>query len=83
MNKKTNKADERDYLKTDRIEEANIADINQKGMVLYGANINLARVFPEIHDGLKPVERRILYIMYAIMKLAKIERRKDKDVYHK
>ena len=83
MSKKTNKADEKDYLKSDRIEEANIADINQKGMILYGANINLARVFPEIHDGLKPVERRILYIMYAIMKLAKIEHRKDKDVYHK
>ena len=81
--RKTSKVDEREYLKTDRIEEANIAEINQKGMTLYGANINLARVFPEIHDGLKPVERRILYTMFALMKLAKIERRKDKDVYHK
>ena len=53
--RKTSKVDEREYLKTDRIEEANIAEINQKGMTLYGANINLARVFPEIHDGLKPV----------------------------
>jgi DNA gyrase subunit A len=81
--RKTSKVDEREYLKTDRIEEANIAEINQKGMTLYGANINLARVFPEIHDGLKPVERRILYTMFALMKLAKIERRKGKDVYHK
>lgn len=81
--RKTSKVDEREYLKTDRIEEANIAEVNQKGMILYGANINLARVFPEIHDGLKPVERRILYTMFALMKLARIERRKDKDVYHK
>ena len=81
--RKSGKVDEREYLRTDRIEKANIADISQKGMILYGANINLARVFPEIHDGLKPVERRILYMMFAIMKLVKIERRKDKDVYHK
>ena len=81
--KKSGKVEEHEYLKTDRIDRANIADVSQRGMVLYGANVNLARVLPEIHDGLKPVERRILYTMFALMKLAKIERRKDKDVYHK
>ena len=81
--RKSSKVDEREYLNTDRIEQANIADVSQKGMVLYGANINLARVLPEIHDGLKPVERRILYTMFDTMKLARIERRKDKDIYHK
>ena len=63
--------DEQVYLDDSRIERANIADLNTENMKLYGANINLARVFPEIHDGLKLVERRILFAMYAISKVVK------------
>ena len=63
--------DEQVYLDDSRIERANIADLNTENMKLYGANINLARVFPEIHDGLKLVERRILFAMYAISKAVK------------
>ena len=63
--------DERVYLDDSRIERANIADLNTENMKLYGANINLARVFPEIHDGLKLVERRILFAMYYISKAIK------------
>lgn len=57
-----------DYINIDNIETANIAELNTENMKLYGANINLARVFPDVHDGLKLVERRILYSMYAITK---------------
>lgn len=63
--------DEEVYMDDTRIERANIADLNTENMKLYGANINLARVFPEIHDGLKLVERRILFAMYYISKAIK------------
>lgn len=53
------------YEEDKNIETANIANLNITNMKIYGANINLARVFPEIHDGLKLVERRILYTMYT------------------
>lgn len=59
------------YLDDSRTEQRNIAELNTENMKLYGANINIARVFPEIHDGLKSVERRILYTMYAIIKATK------------
>ena len=31
---------------------------------IHGSNINIARITPEVIDGLKPVQRRVLYIMY-------------------
>jgi len=59
------------YHDTKNVKEANIADLSTENMKIYGANINLARVFPEVHDGLKLVERRILYAMYTICKATK------------
>lgn len=54
-----------------------IADHNTEKMKLYGANVNLARMIPDIRDGLKPVERRIIYSMYefskAISKFKKVQ----------
>ena len=56
--------DEKIYLDDKRIEKENIAELNTNNMKIYGMNINLARVFPEVHDGLKLVERRIFFTMY-------------------
>lgn len=33
-------------------------------MCLYGVNVNLQRAIPMVQDGLKPVQRRLLYQMY-------------------
>lgn len=63
--------DEKIYLDDKRIEKENIAELNTNNMKIYGMNINLARVFPEVHDGLKLVERRILFTMYAVAKATK------------
>ena len=63
--------DIKSYLNTDRVEVSNIAGLCTDIMKIYGANINLARVFPEVHDGLKLVERRILFAMYTISKAYK------------
>ena len=56
------------YLDDTNVEQANIAKLNTEQMQKYGANINLARVFPDIHDGLKLIERRIIYTMGVLMK---------------
>jgi len=44
--------------------DINIAEINKEYSLIHGTNINLARVIPAITDGLKPVQRRLLYIMF-------------------
>lgn len=51
-----------DYNKN--IESANISDMCEEYMKIYGANTNIQRHLPDIYDGLKPGERRILYTMY-------------------
>lgn len=56
--------------------DTNIPDIDfavlaQDYMCKYGANINLQRAIPMIIDGLKPVQRRLLYMMYEHYKTAK------------
>ena len=47
-----------------RIEIQNIGDLCKKHMQIFGANNNLMRHLPSLVDGLKPVERRILWAMY-------------------
>ena len=53
---------------SDKIEEKfidrNIGQLCKEYDCIRGANINLARIAPDFIDGLKPVQRRALYIMY-------------------
>lgn len=49
---------------TEHIVEENIADMAEEWKKLCGANQNLYRYFPSAIDGLKPVQRRFLYMMY-------------------
>lgn len=44
--------------------DRNIAELCEIFDCTRGANINIARITPDLIDGLKPVQRRALYIMY-------------------
>jgi len=44
--------------------KVNIAEKAEEWQKIYGANKNLYRYFPSLIDGLKPVERRLLYGLY-------------------
>ena len=50
---------------TGKIYEANIADQSLEYWKLFSANRNLMRHIPSTIDGLKPVQRRILYDLYS------------------
>ena len=50
------------------IEEVNIGEYNKRGMLLFGANVQLARAIPDLRDGFKPVGRRVLYSIARIAK---------------
>lgn len=49
------------------ISYSDIAVATEEDMKIFGANINILRNVPLLVDGLKPVERRILYTMYSEM----------------
>ena len=63
--------DPNDYQREDNIHEVNIGDFNYNGMKIYGSNVTLMRAIPDIIDGFKPVERRILYATAFIAKALK------------
>jgi len=46
----------------------NIAELCMQYDKIHGVNINIARITPDFCDGLKPVLRRALYIMYLMNK---------------
>lgn len=48
----------------DNILDVEVAPLSTRYMSLYGVNINLQRAIPFVQDGLKPVQRRILYQLY-------------------
>jgi DNA gyrase subunit A len=55
-----------DFRADNLIDDADVADFNKAGMVIYQANVNYSRQISRAEDSLKPVERRILYTMYTI-----------------
>ena len=57
----------------DKIPEEELYPVATKYMMLYGVNVNMQRSIPMISDGLKPVHRRILYIIYKDHKLNKVK----------
>lgn len=46
------------------IKNINIYDYNKEMIMIYGANVNIARAIPDVRDDLKYVERRLLYTMF-------------------
>lgn len=46
------------------VEDVNVSDALQKWMAIYGTEVNTDRAIPDFRDGLKPVQRRILYVAW-------------------
>ena len=52
--------------KYDQIEVVDIADKMRSSFLDYSMSVIVARALPDIRDGLKPVQRRILYGMNSL-----------------
>lgn len=48
------------------IEDRDIGEYNKEKMSIFALNVNCARQLPALEDSLKPVERRVLYVMYLM-----------------
>ena len=58
--------DVNEFENDDNVEDQDIGTYNLEKMSLFALNINCARQLPALEDSLKPVERRILYVMYLL-----------------
>ena len=63
MAKKEEKASEIDE-RHDKIINAPISEEMKKAYLDYAMSVITARALPDVRDGLKPVHRRILYVMH-------------------
>ena len=48
------------------VSERELFDLATDSMMLYGVNINLQRALPNVYDGMKPIHRRILYMIWKL-----------------
>src|SRR3954453_8100615 len=51
------------YTANEKLTSANITDIMQSAYIEYSMSVIVSRALPDARDGLKPVQRRILYAM--------------------
>ena len=51
------------YTANEKLSSANISDIMQTAYIDYSMSVIISRALPDARDGLKPVQRRILYAM--------------------
>ncbi len=49
-----------------RIELIEIEDVLKKSYLEYSMSVIVARALPDVRDGLKPSQRRILYAMHEL-----------------
>lgn len=56
-------------IEINRVEQVDMAYFCTEIMKIYGANVRIQRAVPDSRDGLKPVERRVLYTMFKFLKL--------------
>lgn len=49
-----------------RIIRTEYSDLMQKSFIDYAMSVIIARALPDVRDGLKPVQRRVLYDMYEL-----------------
>ena len=54
---------------TDGIRFVSITDETRRRDLNYAMSVIMARALPDVRDGLKPVQRRILYTMYHDLRL--------------
>ncbi|MDD3179860.1 MAG: DNA gyrase subunit A [Opitutaceae bacterium] len=52
------------YTASEKLFSANITDIMQTAYIDYSMSVIISRALPDARDGLKPVQRRILYAMF-------------------
>lgn len=57
---------EEDFIESNNDEDINTVEYDKEKMRIYLANINLSRQIPRFMDSLKPVERRILYVLFML-----------------
>ena len=50
----------------DRILRTDYSEIMQKNYIDYAMSVIVSRALPDVRDGLKPVQRRVLYDMYEL-----------------
>lgn len=57
-----------DFIETpeERILQTEYSDVMQKSFVDYAMSVIIARALPDVRDGLKPVQRRVLYDMHEL-----------------
>jgi DNA gyrase subunit A len=54
------------YTSSEKLSSANITDIMQTAYIDYSMSVIISRALPDARDGLKPVQRRILYAMFRL-----------------
>jgi DNA gyrase subunit A len=53
----------------DNVDQVSIARETRKSYLIYALSVITSRALPDVRDGLKPVQRRILYAMYHELRL--------------
>jgi DNA gyrase subunit A len=53
----------------DQVQFVSISDETRRRYLNYAMSVIMARALPDVRDGLKPVQRRILYVMYDSLRL--------------
>jgi DNA gyrase subunit A len=61
-----NKEEFFETLKKSKVKKVQINDELKKSFIAYAMAVNVSRAIPDIRDGLKPVQRRILYSMHEL-----------------
>src|SRR5471030_1388310 len=51
------------YTEKERLQPTSITDIMQTAYIDYSMSVIISRALPDVRDGLKPVQRRVLYAM--------------------
>ncbi|NBD37534.1 MAG: DNA gyrase subunit A [Verrucomicrobia bacterium] len=52
------------YTEKEKLLHSNITDVMERAYIDYSMSVIISRALPDARDGLKPVQRRILYAMY-------------------
>ena len=58
-----------DYSNPGAVEEVTFHDATRRRYLNYAISVITARALPDVRDGLKPVQRRILYAMFQDLRL--------------
>ncbi len=64
-----NDGGEKEQESTDRIEYVLLSQETRRRYLNYAMSVIMSRALPDVRDGLKPVQRRILYAMYEVLNL--------------